>query len=236
MTKYSQPSENNPFVRVTWTTPFVQSSWDELVKIGRILEKEADADHDALLIYILPTENEPRLGQINIVRHRQDGSGASIIKFHFTAGPPPEEAPPEEIKVQSAAIGGIAGFAELLARLFANMEMSSASVLYRCTFVLEHEKWKSLEIPRNSSNNPNIAALGNHSYMEQVGYRFIDGALGLKEVSLIYYHEVEMYKVQVIASSSLEIGEIAWFPYAQVISKMVLTQLFSPQEESHVPD
>jgi len=61
---------------------------------------------------------------------------------------------------------------------------------------------------------------------EQIGYRFESGASGLEEVAIVYLHEEERFSLIVVARGALEIGDVRWLPYCDIVASLLVSRYF----------
>lgn len=61
--------------------------------------------------------------------------------------------------------------------------------------------------------------------VEQIGYR-LNGPLGLSEIVIIYYHEIEEYSLRCLAKGVLELSDDLEIPYVNSILGLAIQYFF----------
>jgi|SRR5580704_2017235 hypothetical protein len=202
----------------SWTTPFSLEVWEKL----DVLKGAASEDGDLIVLGpTLPDEDDDRSAETTVHRHEEGD-----LRFSLTVRPRPPGDPPEHLTEHSTRLGGRGGLSAMLA--------SSAPTIgafhIRC-FLSEDELRCPLLPAPVDEGSAHAAALGiGEARLEQVGYRFENGAAGVEEVVVVYLHLRREYSLSISARGPLMLRSPRWLPFADDVVETALTTFFVPVE------
>jgi len=82
-------------------------------------------------------------------------------------------------------------------------------------------------VPRDlSPSDPAVSEIGRTAKLEEIGYRFTDGILGIVELSVIYMHDAHRWSVSVQASGPMKVDDILELPLAKEVIDFVTARIF----------
>lgn len=220
-------------VAASWTTAYSDERWAVLE--GHKTETPFDVPDEQQSDWLalgpaLPDETEDRVAIVVVHRHRGEAEGdgrSARLDWQLTVQPAPGGDPVEKIVSHNAKLGGRPGLMKLLTTAGAGGTPQVGRFLVR--FVVEEaaRRCKVLPVPLEQAGHHGPAAtLGRGARLEQVGYRYESGAIGLEEVSIVYLHTERVFSVSVHANGSLRLGSTTWLPYANEVAELVLDSFF----------
>lgn len=138
----------------------------------------------------------------------------------------PSSPPPPHIKDEDKRLGGKEGLGAFLTSAYGD---DAPVGHYNVSFsVLQRAGWKCSLVPRDLKTvDPNIADFGRSAKLEEIGYRFADGVMGISEISVIYKHQPQRWDLQLMARGPVRIGAMLQLPFAQELVDFVCARIFS---------
>ncbi len=203
-----------------WSTPSSPEVWKRLEDLRR------DASKDGTFLAIgptLPDEGDPRSARLVVHHHEED----SELHWMLTVERPPSGEPPERAKDHDRKIGGRTGLSSLLADALAHDVPAVGRFRARCRLLESEFRCPSIPATVEKGDPDHAAALLlGQARVEQVGYRFADGAGGIEEISIIYLHVQEEYSLNVAARGPLKLSSPRWLPFADNMVELASSTFF----------
>jgi hypothetical protein len=205
-------------ITASWTTPFSDEVWKKLDGLKHAASKEGDL---VALGPTLPNANDERTAEVVVHRPAQGD-----LYFRLTIGPCPPGDPPEHVREHDTKLGGPGGLSALLA--------SGAPGLgaFRIRCFISEKELRCPSIPASVvEGSAHAAALRiGEARLEQVGYRFENGATGVEEVAIVYLHLRREYSLSISAKGPLKLRSPRWLPFADDVIETALSTFFLPVE------
>jgi hypothetical protein len=208
-------------VDATWATPFSDHVWAVLDGLKRAASKEGDL---LALGPVLPDEEDARTAEA--VVHRRDDE----LHWALAVGPPPSAEPPTEVKEHDAKLGGRRGLSALLLGALPGGAPGIGAFRIRC--FLPETGFRCPFVPASvGEGSAQAAALRlGEARLEQVGFRFENGAAGIEELAIVYLHLKKEYSLNVRAKGPLKLKSARWLPFADDVVETAASTLFAPVE------
>jgi len=153
---------------------------------------------------------------------------AKLFRWNLQVTPRPEEEPPEEVLRRSDSVGGIRGIAIFVNDVIGKLPVVAAE--YELTVIAKSNGGPLSDfLPRPVSGEEWPGAkIGKSAVLEEIGYRYKDGVMGITEISAYYLNDDEGYMINISANAVLRIGENFQLPVADDIITFVKGQFFNP--------
>ena len=203
--------EQEPKIAISWISPPVTDLfWEKLSQIGlapAVLMIETGT------MLLAPG----RIGHLNVER-REDAT-----RWYLHLGQRPAGDPPAAVQEQTDRVGGVSGLRALLAEGWESGLPPPAD--FRISVVLPKPRWECLVIPALPLPFDPCLRLDADAKVEQIGYRF-NGPLGLREVVIIYYHDVDKYTLRCNARGLVELSDDLALPYVDSVLGLAINSFF----------
>ena len=217
-------------VTASWETEYVDEVWQRVEKVG--IPSKRGKRSLWFVGPVLPDANESRLAEVAVHSHEATDDEPAIIHWSLNVRPPPDSDPPDEALERDQRVGGREGLSQLLADGFSGF--TSQVALFSITLRLGRTRYACRVLPRKiqrGSEHEPALVLADSTSLEQVGYRFEDGASGLQEVTIVYLHQENEYSVRIQAKGHLKLGISTWLPYADEIAELIVGTFFRIEED-----
>lgn len=229
-------------VRASFTTPYSEELWQSLERRNpRPSSDESKQGASKLLVFgpALPEGEDDRIAHLMVHVHEDEDDEVEAdteemakrptLHWMLVLVPKPSGEPPEAIKAENAKIGGRQGLIKMLEEIIPSPWTRAARFRVLCSLSQEH--WTCRVLPTGSIQGVRHEAalrLGAQAYMEQVGYRYENGANGISEVAIVYRHEEKDYVVTIRGNGLLRLEADHWLPYADELLNMMTSAFFEP--------
>jgi len=216
-------------VQCRWQSEFDPGVWAGLLDWTRpFLDQEPSDDASmgvSSIVFgtILGHEADDRVAQLHV--HRDE----ETVVFRLDVDPRPESEPPEKIVKLNEITGGRAGFQQFLR---SSVGRAAPIADYRIHVTAGRDQYDCQLIPRGLSDREDrvLGDLAGSAQREQVGFRFESGSLGLQEIVVVYFHELDEFSLRIEGRNPLKLGGDRWLPLADDLMALVFDRVF---EEVH---
>lgn len=228
-------------VMASFTTPYSEELWQSLAR--RSSQPDPDESKQGaskLLVFgpALPEGEDDRIAHLMVHVHEDEDDEVEadaeemtkrpMLHWILVLVPKPSGEPPEAIKAENAKIGGRQGLIKMLEEIVPSPWTRAARFRIQC--VLSRLDWICRVLPPGpvqGTRHDMALRLGTPAYMEQIGYRYENGANGLSEVAIIYQHEENDYAVTIRGNGLLRLEAESWLPYADELVNMITDAFFT---------
>ncbi len=198
---------------VNWVSPPLEAeAWERLQQLPE------EANRDADRVYLGPIVTDAQVAALSIVR---EGGG---LDWHCHLYRRPAADPPPEIVRETERLGGAAGLRRQIALSWSEGAPPRAS--YRLTAQLPQGEWECPTLPSVPVTSDPIRHLDPTAAVEQIGYRLLDGPIGLQEVTIVYLHKEATYMVRCEATGVVAVQENLVWPYPTDVLNLVAGTFF----------
>ena len=212
----------------SWRTPFSADVWQQIHDRGMSLEEGLWHLGPAL-----SEAGEPRLAEVVVANHGDDEGESDGLIWSLLVRDAPSGEPPDEILERNERLGGRQGLTQLMLKGFPRgiPQVASFDIKLRLDAQQYSCSVLPIELRRGGGHEPALG-LASKARLEQVGYRFEDGASGIKETSLVFLHDKNAFSVAILANGHLKLNSATWLPYADEVADLVLSTFFVQEEPS----
>lgn len=205
--------------RVRWRTPFDANLWTKFA--GFAGKKPSSRSPTNIQVGLaLP---EGRDGYIaDLFGNR---NGRKYIYWILNVKPRPDSDPPKNVVIASEKIGGVQG----LHKFIEDNIVSSVSIaaFYECRVNLNGSAgWECNLVPSDIGTEQLPSDIGQGGRLEEIGFRFQNGANGLEEFAITYGHQDDSYILIYMANGLLKVGEGMSLPFVSEMTDFLLSRLF----------
>src|SRR6266487_4217409 len=144
------------------------------------------------------------------------------LAFTLSRRPMPNTPPPAKVRAIDRRLKGKVGLQKLLSD-----KLLKPNTLLIADFSIElnlktSDGWHSPVIPRAPGDaDAPLVNIGKTTHVEQIGYRFEEGANGLRELTVVYFHKPSSYHIHIDAHGALILASEMEIPCVQEISDFV---------------
>lgn len=220
-------------VRLAWSTPLTEALSAELDTLRtRLLSINKELAEEALVLPVLPDHDDPRLA---VVMVRPDDTECNWSLFLATAPAEGEDAPEQDQNglVPLSEAASVAGGRAALSALITKHWTKPPTVGHNIHFHLPGDTWICRTLPSkvrpNSEDGP-VLTIGTDVTVDEIGYRFTNGANGVSRVSIAFREDPHVYHVDVLARGLLRLGDSRWLPFADEVRELIVSSLFEPKQ------
>lgn len=230
-------------ILVSWVTEFSEDGWSHLEAIKSSLltrRKPRDPQEIEALSFgpVLPDDGnslDSRIATLVVVPHPTQVDGRPKIDgrpdellWTMAVRPRPDSEPPPSVKEDNLKFGGRSGLIKSVLDWAApppvgrfRVDLAVPGDTYDCRVLPV-----ALDRACAGIHEPAVA-LAESIHLEQIGYRFENGANGLEEVAIVYLHESSTFRVGIRARGMIKLQSATWHPYADEIAELVLGTFFA---------
>jgi len=98
---------------------------------------------------------------------------------------------------------------------------------YNVSFSVDEKAgWTCSWVPRDTVD-PTVAEFGRAAKVEEVGYRFTDGVMGITEISIVYKHQAKRWDASAIARGPIKIEDGLNLPFTTELVEFLCARVFS---------
>lgn len=216
---------------VFWDTPFRLDLWKQIVDVTRgtknIERHLRPKGHEHFWVRLgtaLPGSNDKFIADAFCVR--EEKSDKEPLHWGLNIRTKPTSRPPAKIVAEDKRIGGKIGLAKFLSSTLSADSLPVGQYIIRFS-VEEKAGWKCKLVPQDLKPvSPALAEIGRIVKLEEIGYRFTDGVLGISELAVIYMHRPKRWDISVQARGPMRIENNLRLPFCEEVLEFILARLF----------
>lgn len=219
-------------VRLTWTTPLSAVLSTEISSFReRLRAVQPELAEDGIVLPVLPGPHDSRLA-ILMVRPGGDDCRWSL----FLADTPEddddeagEEGDDEGNRISLNSAAEVAGGREQVAAFATRHWPKPPTVVHSIHFHLSSGQWRCRTLPTTvqaESEDGPVLSIGTDATVDEISYRFTNGANGVSRVSISCREDPTEYLVDISARGLLRIGDTRWIPFADEVRDLIVNSLF----------
>lgn len=213
-------------VEAFWSVPWNTKLWANIEVVGRSLvtDKGLKTFSVGPILDDLPRSLNVFVFYCTVENSKPRGR----IFCHFEIRQKPSGKTPKWVMEQNQALGGKDGLNKLLASAL-KQETILAKFEIGAT-IPRKGGWKCRLLHKNiPADEEIIDRLGKAGEREQVGYRFEKGVLGMDELTILYDHIDDNYRLDVEATAPLRITPELTFPIVDQLIEFIVPTCFVKQ-------
>jgi len=233
--KKTDPKQTGPgkarglLSQVSWETPFSDELWRQVTSTGEVHKRGRGKSQSEPFAWVdigtaLPRNAGDQIAEALCIWH--DGKKSGSLGWVVIKRPEPAGKRPKFVLDADKKIGGRNGLASCMNSLLGDGPLPAGSYSVRFS-ILQSDGLVCKLVPRDVvSPDPVLTVIGRGAKLEEVGYRFKDGILGIDEIAITYRHRKPAWDVSIEARAPVKIGNQLDLPFCADIVEFVLAQLF----------
>lgn len=232
MTATLMPGVRELDIVAAWAGPFSEPLGEQLLQRGKTIANAAahsEGPSHANRYMCGPIRAATSWGTqlFSFIAENDAATGGAFV---LRARPAPKSEPPAWALAAEKKVGGFAAFEDLVRAAAAGV--ASPVITYNMAFKLDANDWECAVLPRLvEPGAPDAAAMevGDEPLLEQVGYRYKVKSSGVEEVSIVYAHSDNTYRVTVQGRAALQFAKELEMPALDELLEPLANHIFSPR-------
>lgn len=216
-------------VSADWVSPWSEDTWNAFRSASRPLAATDDSSDGSTAVCGPIRFDIAGRRMLAVLAGRKHDD---LLMWQLRVDPQPSEPAPREIEDAERRIGGLTGFLAVVSAVRSN---DTPLANFEVDVLMSERAWACRLLPRaitSTSPESHALALGSEVFVEQIGLRFVSGAGGVEETTVVYLHQSGMFHVQIRARSVLKFTEESLIPTAaDEVFDVIRGQFFQRRRE-----